>query len=308
MMRKVCMEHCSPLNLFDYACALSPKSSVVSHWGQNHHICQDYEAGSTAIFHVKDGSTQGCGHASVGSATCSPSGKWSSTSYCGASHFEYKECEWKVPVQTCVPPPVHCVLSPWSEWSVTCVGGKQYRTRSVITHPSNGGTSCGSLHETRDCSDCVVSDFGDWSVCDPVKKTQTRSRNVTTHPVNTPACPPLHEVRNCDPPVDCKVGPFSEFTKCFGGKQNRTRSILTHPAFGGVQCPSLFEEKECKEYFPTTGCGVELQVSQCRLNLGSSVTICTIPGTNFTVSVPTEHVQGYSRFRIRLIVKGEFKV
>lgn len=214
MMRKVCMEHCSLLNLFDYACALSPKGSVINHWAPNHHICQDYEANSTAIFHVKDGSTNGCGYASISnSASCSPSGPWTSSSYCGASHFEYKECEWKVPVQPCAPPS-----------------------------------------------------------------------------------------------VDCVVGHWSNFTKCIGGKQTRTRQILVHPAFGGASCPPLVEEKECKLFFPETGCGLELQISQCRLDLTKTSTVCTIPGTNFTITVPTQDVHGFNRFRIRLLVRGEYKV
>ncbi len=308
MMRKVCMEHCSLLNLFDYACALSPKGNVVNHWAPNHHICQDYEASSTAIFHVKDGSTTGCGHASVGSASCSPSGPWTSSSYCGASHFEYKECEWKVPVQPCTPPPVDCVVTPWGQWSTECVAGKQTRTRTIHVHPQNGGASCPPLSETRDCTLCEVGPWSEFSVCDTVKKTQFRTRNITVHPVNTVCSLPLTETRSCDPPVNCVVGQWSNFTKCIGGKQTRTRSILVHPAFGGVSCPPLVEEKECKLFFPETGCGLELQISQCRLDLTKTSTVCTIPGTNFTITVPTQDVHGFNRFRIRLLVRGEYKV
>lgn len=61
--------------------------------------------------------------------------------------------------------PVDCVLSEWSEWSVTsqwseCVNGEQTRTlsreRTVLTLPEHGGAACGPTSETititRACS------------------------------------------------------------------------------------------------------------------------------------------------------------
>ncbi|RIJ46826.1 HYR domain-containing protein [Maribellus luteus] len=50
---------------------------------------------------------------------------------------------------------IHCVLSEWSEWSncsAECGDGTQFRTRTVLQHPSNGGTLCGDTIEYRLCN------------------------------------------------------------------------------------------------------------------------------------------------------------
>lgn len=51
----------------------------------------------------------------------------------------------------------NCALSPWSEWS-ECVraeadncNGMRFRTRSIVTPPLNGGSSCGVLGDTDRC-------------------------------------------------------------------------------------------------------------------------------------------------------------
>ena len=52
------------------------------------------------------------------------------------------------------PVPVDCLLSEWSEWSdcsVACGGGVQFRTRTLLREASNGGMSCGELVEYRPC-------------------------------------------------------------------------------------------------------------------------------------------------------------
>jgi hypothetical protein len=56
-----------------------------------------------------------------------------------------------------IPVPVDCVVSAWSEWTggawSACANGTQTRaegrSRSVVTAPSNGGTACPVLTETR---------------------------------------------------------------------------------------------------------------------------------------------------------------
>lgn len=104
------------------------------------------------------------------------------------------------------PLPVNCVVSDWSEWS-SCVDGVETRTRTIITAPSNGGTACPPLVETRDCClpvNCVVSDWSEWSDCDELA-IRTRTRTVIT-PAScggTP-CPILEEVEECiAPPLLC---------------------------------------------------------------------------------------------------------
>lgn len=46
--------------------------------------------------------------------------------------------------------PVDCVVSEWSNWS-ECIGSSQTRTRIIVTSPTNGGSSCPILTESRSC-------------------------------------------------------------------------------------------------------------------------------------------------------------
>lgn len=51
------------------------------------------------------------------------------------------------------------------------------------------------------------------------------------------------------PPVDCVVSAFSEFSACSascgGGTQTRTRTVLVEPANGGAACPALSDTQSC---------------------------------------------------------------
>jgi hypothetical protein len=70
--------------------------------------------------------------------------------------------------------PVNCVMSEWSGFSKCtkdCEGGVQGRSRSIITKPLNGGTSCDVVQEQRACNtgscdrDCTLADWTPWSPC-----------------------------------------------------------------------------------------------------------------------------------------------
>lgn len=57
-------------------------------------------------------------------------------------------------------------------------------------------------------------------------------------------------IPGCYEPVDCEVGPWSNWTpcstdKCGGGTSGRTRLITKHPEHGGLSCPPLAETKNC---------------------------------------------------------------
>lgn len=111
------------------------------------------------------------------------------------------------------PCPVHCEVSPWSEWtkcSKSCGTGHRIRIRAIMQHPESGGYVCPSL---RDSSTC-----------------------------NTKTCA-----------VDCKVsgwGTWDNFVQG-GNKLQRTRSVLVPARDGGLKCPALVEQKlnsdDCKE-------------------------------------------------------------
>lgn len=50
-------------------------------------------------------------------------------------------------------------------------------------------------------------------------------------------------------PVDCEVGTFGLWSTCSascgGGLQTRTREVLQAPMYGGKNCPTLTETREC---------------------------------------------------------------
>lgn len=61
-----------------------------------------------------------------------------------------RECN----TQPC-PVPVHCVLSTWTPWSscsAECDGGIRNRSRTIVVHPQNGGTQCGSTYQAEPCN------------------------------------------------------------------------------------------------------------------------------------------------------------
>jgi len=69
---------------------------------------------------------------------------------------------------------VDCVMSEWSGWakcSAECEGGVRSKTRSIITEPRDGGTTCNTVEETEPCNsmscdrDCSIGSWTSWSPC-----------------------------------------------------------------------------------------------------------------------------------------------
>lgn len=65
--------------------------------------------------------------------------------------------------------PINCEVSEWGEWSTCdkkCGGGKQTRSRSLLTAAKNGGASCGVLTEEQDCNVVVCKPwiYSPWTV------------------------------------------------------------------------------------------------------------------------------------------------
>ncbi len=174
------------------------------------------------------------------------------------------------------PAPINCTVSNWSDFS-DCklnANGKQYktRTRTVITQPQNGGTSCPDLAETLECPiiNCTVSNWSDFSECKlnpDGKYYKTRTRTVTSQPQNGgTSCPSLSETVECTP-VNCTVSYWSDFSDCkisSDGKQykTRTRAVTRQPQNGGTSCPILSETIECSTY-RTTSCDTNQDCNTC---------------------------------------------
>jgi len=86
-------------------------------------------------------------------------------------------------------------------------------------------------------------------------------------------CPKLVFEKKCGQfpcKVDCKVTPWSDFSKCTkecgGGVQGRTRNIITKPKHGGESCPDTLESRACN----TGSCD-----RNCLLNKWSEKTPCS---------------------------------
>merc|ERR1719444_56607 len=100
-----------------------------------------------------------------------------------------------------------CEVAAWTdnECSVSCGGGKQSRTRSVIV-ATDLGTKCPPLLMERSCSlqtcptDCKVDDWSEWSSCT---------------------------------------------AECGGGVQQRVRNRIVAPDNGGLPCPEQSESQAC---------------------------------------------------------------
>lgn len=179
--------------------------------------------------------------------------------------LETRDCN----TQACPVPPtrVDCQVGPWSSWSSctkSCGTGSQTRTRTITQPAANGGNSCPSTIETQQCNtqpcpvDCVVGPWNGWSSCSKScgTGTQTRTRPIYQYAANGgKSCPSTYDAQFCNTqpcPVDCQVGPWSNWSSCSKscgtGSQSRTRPIYQYAAHGGQSCPSTFESQLCNTH------------------------------------------------------------
>uniref|UniRef100_A0A7S1NC01 Spondin-like TSP1 domain-containing protein n=1 Tax=Eutreptiella gymnastica TaxID=73025 RepID=A0A7S1NC01_9EUGL len=106
---------------------------------------------------------------------------------------------------------VDCLTTEWTAWSecsVSCGGGRQLRTRSVETQPTEGGAPCPPTEETQDCGTkacaakvhCQLTEWTAWSACSVScgGGRQLRTRSIEVQPAAGAApCGPTEEIRDC---------------------------------------------------------------------------------------------------------------
>jgi hypothetical protein len=189
------------------------------------------------------------------------------------------ECSFLEETRPCSNPacPVNCQVSQWSDWAecdAVCGGGKTHRDRFIVTAPRNGGTECPPLREESTCNtqacpiDCQMGEWSEWSACNKScgGGVQMRNRPVLVEPAQGGnSCPSTQEVKDCNTqtcPQDCVIGDWSGWSgcdkPCGGGKQSRTRSVITSAHDGGRDCPELIEYHDCN----TQECPIDCAVGQ----------------------------------------------
>ena len=178
------------------------------------------------------------------------------------------------------PCPSHCDVSQWGAWGActqTCkskradIGvGKRVRERTVTVKSAFGGFVCPALREEETCGDdycpedCVMTTWGGWSGC---SVTCGNGEHVRTREIRQGAayggraCTATKDSRMCDRgpcPVHCSTTPWSVWGECSltcgRGKQGRSRSVASHPEFGGYTCPALTEDRDCNIHYCPIDC------------------------------------------------------
>eukprot|EP01012_Entosiphon_sulcatum_P049575 TRINITY_DN6820_c0_g1_i6.p1 TRINITY_DN6820_c0_g1~~TRINITY_DN6820_c0_g1_i6.p1 ORF type:complete len:7637 (+),score=112.47 TRINITY_DN6820_c0_g1_i6:5459-28369(+) len=171
-----------------------------------------------------------------------------------------------------------CSVSSWGAWSpcsLSCGGGTQYHTRTIIQGPANGGAACPTLSESQPCNVdpcpdtlCEVSSWSEFSPCSVScgGGFKTRTRVITVQPTGKESCPQLSDRQLCNEqpcPIDCLLSEFTPWSPCSldcgTGSQTRVRQVLLQSAYGGAPCPaesSLTEQQQCNKQPCPVNCEV----------------------------------------------------
>ncbi|XP_029646559.2 spondin-1 [Octopus sinensis] len=108
---------------------------------------------------------------------------------------------------------VHCMVTPWSNWSAcsaTCGNGITMKSRMIKVKPMNGGRRCPKrMVKKKKCKlarcsvDCEMSEWGEWNTCtgdcDAMAGMQVRKRDRAVKPRRGgKSCPSKTEKRKCN--------------------------------------------------------------------------------------------------------------
>ncbi|PPS96829.1 TSP1/LNR (Lin-12/Notch) repeat containing protein [Cryptosporidium hominis] len=184
-----------------------------------------------------------------------------------------------------------------SDCSTKCGIGVVERSRRILSggfvissnEEQNQYTSkvCGPLKDTIKCVrisegcsvDCQVGEWSSWSACSKScgEGFQSRSRELLVPSLGRKCELATEELRECFErpcPSSCQVSPWSEWTMCLGGcdekpYKRRERKILEAPA-PGQNCLALEEKVDAEEECPR----IERCPSDCKVGEWSSWSEC----------------------------------
>ena len=186
--------------------------------------------------------------------------------------------------ETCLSPcPGECVMGEWGEWSscsTNCPVGscQRHRQRSVLRKGSDGCMEMMQQYEicyppenphqwrVGPWKDCIIKppDRGGAEIPSPGHYCGEGVHSRVVNCVNSMTGEVVVDLfcseadldkpvtsENCSLPcpVDCRVGPFSDWSECercaSRSVQWRERSVVIAPMYGGEECPDLRQGKPC---------------------------------------------------------------
>ena len=164
----------------------------------------------------------------------------------------------------------------WSECSLTCGSGLQFKTYHVTQEALYGGATCpasdgAERQQTCNAQECPVDCVGEWSSWGSCSTTCGEGEVARSFAVSQPAAYGGEvcevgagdtDVKSCNTDVDCPVdcvGGWGSWSaecslSCGGGNQVRTFSITVDAMFGGEPCPEANGAEDSSQSCNTQEC------------------------------------------------------